>query len=29
MLVRVAVVGNGTGQVGRLNYLSGIQRRVE
>jgi hypothetical protein len=29
MLVRVAVVGNGVGQVQRLNYLCDIQRRIE
>jgi len=28
MHVRVAVIGNGIGQVQRLNYLSGIQRRI-
>ena len=29
MLVRVAVIGNGIGQVQRLSYLRGIQMKIE
>ena len=29
MHVRVAVIGNGIGQVQQLNYLCDIQRRIE